>query len=86
MEDGAEAVALDVVGEVGAEEVVHHGGVGRADAAGEAQEAVDLDRIGIIGIGIEEVGDPVVEAVAVAEEGEEVAEDGVGFGAWVSSS
>lgn len=82
VEDGAEPGALDVVGEVGAEEVVDDGGVGGADAVGEAEEAVDLDGGG--GGGGEEVSDPVVEAVAVAEEGEEVAEDGVGFGAWVS--
>ena len=66
LEDGPEPSAFYVVGEVGAEELLHVGRIGGADAAGEAEEAVDLEgeggRVG------EHFGDPVVEAVAVAEE------------------
>jgi len=43
MEDRAETGSLDVVGEVGAEEVVDDGGVGGADAVGEVEDSVDLD-------------------------------------------
>lgn len=77
-EDGVEPGAFDVVLEVGAEEVVEVGGGGGAYAVGEVEEAVDLDGGG----GGEHVGDPVVEAVAVAEEGEEVSDEGVGVGTW----
>ncbi|KAJ0483097.1 hypothetical protein HanRHA438_Chr13g0619171 [Helianthus annuus] len=80
MQDGGVTVAFDVVKEVVAEEVVEVGGVGGADAVGEVEEAVDLEgeRWG----GGEHVGDPVVEAVAVAEEADEVADEWVGLGTW----
>lgn len=45
-EDGVEALAFDVVGEVGAEEMVDDGGVGFADAVVEAERAGDLDGVG----------------------------------------
>lgn len=80
-EGGAGAVAFGVIGEVGAEEVLDDEWVGGADATGEAEGAPDLDGGGRGGG--EEAGDPVEEAVAVAEEGDEVAEEGMGEGAVV---
>lgn len=56
------------------------GGVGSGDAIGEVEEGVDLDS-GRWGSG-ELLGDPVVEAVAVAEESEEVSDYGMGFWSW----
>lgn len=80
MEDGGVTVALDVIGEVRAKEVVKVGGVGGADTVGEVEKAVDLEseRRG----GGEHVGDPIVESVAVAEEADEVADEWVGLGTW----
>lgn len=80
-EDGAEAVAFDVVGEVGAEKTVDDAGVGGADARGEGEGATDLDGVG--GGGGEEVGNPVEEAVAVTDEGQEITNDGEAVGAVV---
>lgn len=80
VEDGGVTAALDVVGEVGAEEVVEVGGIGGTNTVGEAQEAVNLEcqRRG----GTEHVGDPIMEAVAVAEEGDDVSDEWVGLRRW----
>lgn len=72
LEDRVKARAFDIIGEIGAEEMVNISRVSGADAVGESEESVDLDgrRVG----GGEHVGDPVVEAVAVAEEPDEVSD------------
>ncbi|KAI8565496.1 hypothetical protein RHMOL_Rhmol03G0263400 [Rhododendron molle] len=67
IELGADLGALNAVG---VEEVVVGDRVSGADAVGEAEEAVDLDAR-CVGGG-EEVGDPDVEVLLVAEEGDEV--------------
>lgn len=72
MQDGLEARAFDVVVKVGAEEVVDGGRIGGADAVREVEDAVDLEGEGWGGR--EHIGDPVVEAVAVAEETDEVSD------------
>ncbi|KAI3828988.1 hypothetical protein L1987_03101 [Smallanthus sonchifolius] len=74
LEDGGVTAALDVVMEVGAEEVFE------VDAVREAEKAVNLesDRRG----GGEHVCDLIVEAVAVAEESDEVSDEWVGLGTW----
>lgn len=79
-DDGGEAGAFDVVGEVGVEQVADIGGVGGGHAIGEVEEGVDLNS-GRWGSG-ELLGDPVVEAVAVAEESEEVSDYGMEFWRW----
>uniref|UniRef100_A0A0D3EYQ7 Uncharacterized protein n=1 Tax=Oryza barthii TaxID=65489 RepID=A0A0D3EYQ7_9ORYZ len=81
LEGEGEARALDVVGEAGPEEVVDDRRVGGGDAGAEAEGAAHLDGGGRGGG--EEVGGPVEESVAVAEEGQGVAEDGVWVGAVV---
>ncbi|XBI32564.1 hypothetical protein VPH35_055999 [Triticum aestivum] len=74
-EGDREARALDVVGEVGAQEVVDGLRSGGGDAAAEAERAADLDGGGR---GLRElVRGPVEEAVQVAEERHGVAEDPV---------
>lgn len=55
--------------------------VGSADAAREVEKGIDLES-GRWGLG-EEFGNPVVKAVAVAEEAGKVSDDGVGFWTWV---
>lgn len=60
-----EARAFDVVGEIGDEEVADVEGIGGADAMGDVKEGVDLDSEGR-GFG-NHFGNPVVEAMAVAE-------------------
>lgn len=57
------------------------GGVGGADAVGEVEEAVDLESESWGGG--EHVGDPVMEAVAVTEEADDVSDEWVGLGCWV---
>lgn len=52
--------------------MVKIGGVGGADAVREAEDSVDLD--GQRGGGGEHIGDPVMEAVTVAEESDEVSD------------
>lgn len=56
------------------------GGVGGGDAIGEVEEGVDLES-GRWGSG-ELLGNPVVEAVAVAEESGKVSDYGMRFWRW----
>ncbi len=74
-EDVVEARAFDVVWEVGVKEVLDVCGVGGADSMGEVKEGTDSES-GRWGLG-EHLGDPIVEAVAVAEEADEVSNYGV---------
>jgi len=75
-EHGGGVVALGVVGEVGAEEVLDVGGVGGDDAR---PHPGDPEAHPVVGAGDDELGGPVEEAVAVPEERREVAEERVGF-------
>lgn len=75
MEDVMKARTFDVIGEVGDEEVVDVEGVGSADAMGGVEEGVDLESEGR-GSG-KHVSNPVVEAVVVAEESDQVSDDRV---------
>lgn len=80
LQNGRVPVAFDVVIEIWSEDVFNGGGVGGANAVREAEETGDLESEwwGCW----EHVGDPVVEAVAVAEEADEVADEWVGLGRW----
>lgn len=72
VEDGVEAGAFDEVGEVGAEDVLEVSWVGSAYVVREGEKAVHLEGEGWGGG--KHVGRPVVEAVAVAEESDEVSD------------
>ncbi|KAJ8635315.1 hypothetical protein MRB53_009582 [Persea americana] len=79
-EGDVEAGAFDVVGEVEFEEVGHVGGICGCDAATGEEWATDEDGVGG-GCG-EEVSGPIIETVAVLEEGYGVSNDGVGERRW----
>lgn len=76
-EDVDEGLALGVVAEVGLEYVLHIVRVGGDDGAAGAEAAHDE---GLRRGGREEVGVPVEEAVPVAVEGDEAANERVGVG------